>query len=198
MKKLYVLLIALTLFSLTTNATVHVVNVADFSFSPSNLPVVVGDTIRWQWVNGSHTTTSTSVPVGAPTWDSPISSVNPVFDYIVTLTGSYTYKCTPHFPGMTGSFTASAVSVPEFSSAQSFQWNITDNQLTVSLNLSATSSLNVRLYSLLGSNAKELTSLENFHGFFNQTWSLAEMRKGIYFLEVTASGRKVVRKIMID
>jgi plastocyanin len=97
-------------FMLTTGAyaTKHTVTVQNFVFTPSSLPnVFVGDTIRWIWVNGSHTTTSTTIPAGAATWNSPISFSAQVYEYKVTIPGTYNYRCTPHFSsGMIGSFTA--------------------------------------------------------------------------------------------
>lgn len=83
------------------------IDVRDFVFSPSNLPgVIVGDTIHWEWQNGSHTTTSTTIPAGAAAWDHPINSSNLSFDYIPSKAGVYHYKCTPHESmGMVGQFT---------------------------------------------------------------------------------------------
>jgi len=90
------------------DATVHLVSVANFSFAPSSLSVTVGDTIKWVWVSGSHTTTSTNIPAGAATWDQPISSTNLSYSYKVTIAGTYNYKCTPHAAmGMVASFSAS-------------------------------------------------------------------------------------------
>jgi plastocyanin len=96
------------LASFEANATKWIVNVQNYSFSPSNLPnVAVGDTIRWVWINGSHTTTSSTIPFGADSWDHPINSNNTFYEYPVTLAGVYNYVCTPHQGmGMTGSFTA--------------------------------------------------------------------------------------------
>lgn len=89
-------------------ATKHIVTVQSFSFNPANISsVLVGDTIRWVWVNGSHTTTSVTIPGGAATWNSPITSVVTSFEYKVTVAGIYNYKCTPHAATMNGSFTAS-------------------------------------------------------------------------------------------
>jgi plastocyanin len=89
-------------------ATKHVVTSQNFFFSPANLPsVFVGDTIRWVWVNGDHTTTSTTIPLGAATWNAPISFSAQSFEYRITVAGTYNYRCTPHVAsGMTGSFTA--------------------------------------------------------------------------------------------
>jgi plastocyanin len=105
-----VIIISLTAaFSMKVYATKWIINVQDFFFSPSSLPnVVVGDTINWVWINGSHTTTSTSVPVDAVGWDNPINSTSTSFEYKVSIAGTYNYKCTPHASiGMIGSFVAS-------------------------------------------------------------------------------------------
>jgi plastocyanin len=99
------------LSSYNANATKWIVNVQNFTFSPSNLPSVnVGDTIRWVWINGSHTTTSTAIPGGAASWDHPLNSGNTFYEYPVTVAGGYDYHCTPHAGmGMVGSFTATAL-----------------------------------------------------------------------------------------
>lgn len=100
-------IITLVIVSLSSFATRFSVDVRNYEFSPSNiLNVRIGDTIHWEWKDGSHTTTSTSVPSGALTWDTPINSSNMTFDYIPTVPGTYAYKCTPHQSmGMVGSFT---------------------------------------------------------------------------------------------
>jgi plastocyanin len=91
-------------------ATKHIVNVQNFSFSPANISnVQLGDTIRWVWISGTHTTTSTTIPAGAAIWDNPITSTNTSFEYKVIVAGTFNYKCTPHSSmGMIGSFTAVA------------------------------------------------------------------------------------------
>lgn len=108
MKKFYAFLFFLTAISFYSNATEWTVQVSNFQFSPKTLNVVVGDVVKWVWVTGSHTTTSTTIPAGAATWDKPMSSSSTTFSYTVTVEGTYSYKCTPHAGlGMTGSFTAS-------------------------------------------------------------------------------------------
>lgn len=91
-------------------ATKHVINVQNYSFSPASINnVVVGDTMRWVWVSGTHTTTSTTIPAGAAPWNSQIKSTLTSFEYKVTLAGTYNYECTPHAAmGMVGSFVATA------------------------------------------------------------------------------------------
>ncbi len=100
---------ALAIFLLmSAHATIHTVNVANFSFTPNAVNAIVGDTMQWHWVSGNHTTTSTSVPVGAATWDSPMNSSTQTFQYILTVPGNYSYDCTIHSSIMTGTITVTA------------------------------------------------------------------------------------------
>jgi plastocyanin len=87
-------------------ATKHIVEVKDFEFDPVDLQgVQIGDTIRWEWVSGFHTTTSAAIPDGAASWDSPITPTITSFEYVVQVPGTYNYVCTPHVPGMVATFT---------------------------------------------------------------------------------------------
>jgi plastocyanin len=91
----------------TVFAIKHNVNVGNYYFNPSSLNVTVGDTVRWVWVNGSHTTTSSTIPGAAASWDEPINNSNTSYEYKVTVAGTYNYVCTPHAGmGQVGSFTA--------------------------------------------------------------------------------------------
>ena len=102
-----ILLMAGTFLPFPLRATKHTVLMGNYYFNPASLNVIVGDTMRWQWVNGSHTTTSSSIPPGAATWDKLINSGNQVYEYRVTVAGTYNYVCTPHVAmGMIASFVA--------------------------------------------------------------------------------------------
>jgi plastocyanin len=95
---------------LQSKATTWNVTVQNTQFIPSTLNVVVGDVIHFMWINGGHTTTSSSVPVGAATWDTAMNVLHTSFDYPVTTAGTYNYYCRIHgILVMFGSFVASAV-----------------------------------------------------------------------------------------
>ncbi|MEI6890295.1 MAG: T9SS type A sorting domain-containing protein [Bacteroidales bacterium] len=101
-------IIAALLIHQKAHSTIHQVLVGNFFFNPSSLNVTVGDTVKWVWVAGSHTTTSSSIPVGAAIWDRLINSGSPSFSYKVTVAGTFNYVCTLHAAmGMVGDFTAS-------------------------------------------------------------------------------------------
>jgi plastocyanin len=92
---------------MTAEAKKWVVTVKNYSFFPYNLTHVrAHDTIQWVWESGSHTTTSTSIPVGADSWDNPINQDTTSFIYIPTDNGTYFYRSTPDTAGgMSGQFT---------------------------------------------------------------------------------------------
>lgn len=114
MKKIYALLLCFSFCMIVHNAsaqTVYEVSSVNYRFLPSSLSVNVGDTIRFRYTSGdNHTTTSARIPAGAAVWDSPLTPAAPVYNYVVTTPGTYTYLCKPHASfGMTGSFVVSAV-----------------------------------------------------------------------------------------
>ncbi len=135
MKKTLLLLAAACCLFVQAMATTYTVTVADFSFSPSTLTVHPGDVITWTWSSGSHTTTSTTLPTGAPTWDQAINATNTSYSYTApSILGTYNYKCTPHAGmGMVGSFTV--VSPTEVSSVQQAMFSMYPNPATTSVRL---------------------------------------------------------------
>ncbi len=104
--RLLLLFLGLIFFSSSSFCTNHSVDVANFSFSPAMINAVVGDTVTWNWVSGSHTTTcngtsGTSLPPGATPWDEPINSASTSYSYVIEVDGEYDFVCSFH-PSMTG------------------------------------------------------------------------------------------------
>ncbi len=81
-------------------ATVDVF-VEDFAFSPSTVTIKVGDTVRWNLVGGSHTTTSGVPPTPDGMWNQTLTTDPPV---TVTFSeaGTFSYFCRFHGDFMTG------------------------------------------------------------------------------------------------
>jgi|GEM_PF-2211801 len=84
--------------------TTKIVIVKNYEFMPDTVSISSGDTVRFVWQSGAdvHTTTSTAVPSGASNWDKPMDATNCIYEHKFTTTGTYSYKCTPHFPAMVG------------------------------------------------------------------------------------------------
>jgi plastocyanin len=126
------------IFSLSGFSTKWVVSVANFQFTPASLPnVSSGDTIRWEWASGTHTTTSTTIPAGAWTWDQPIDAVNTIYEYKAILVGTYNYYCM-HHPSMVASFTVTGTT-PTLNVTPSNQ-NVTYVAGTTTFNVTSNSS----------------------------------------------------------
>ncbi len=114
MKKILLIASVLSFYVSSIFATIQVVQVGSggLNFAPNSFTITLGDTVKWVWSSGSHTTTATSIPVGGATWDQVIASANDSLVYIPTAAGPYTYKCTPHSGSMTGSFTVNPGTPP--------------------------------------------------------------------------------------
>ena len=90
-----------------TSATTQTVTVQNFSFTPSSFSINLGDTIKWVWMDGVHTTSSTTIPAGAAAWSHDLNSQdgNGEFTYVPSVAGTYNFQCNIHPTLMIGSFT---------------------------------------------------------------------------------------------
>jgi plastocyanin len=99
------------MLALTASATIHTVNLSGLTFSPANIVVQQGDTVRWVKTGGFHNvresggTPDTVFYSGAPT--SAAFTYNKSFN--APLVGTYNYQCDVHFSlGMVGTVTVEA------------------------------------------------------------------------------------------
>jgi plastocyanin len=179
-------------------ASIYVINTQDYTFSPSSISTVMtGDTLRWVWVNGSHTTTSVSIPSGAASWDHPINSTSTSFDYVPTMVGTYNYHCSIHFAmGMTGSFTVSPLGVPPL---PEISFLIYPNPFIDNIHIRVTPDKgyirDLKIYDPAGRILDELTFTTD-DGINERTINLAEMPQGILFLYFLDNNNNVyVRRV---
>ncbi len=78
-------------------ATIHQINISNFTFNPKNTVVAPGDTVRWFMVEGTHTTTSD--PSSPKIWDSGVFPINTTYDLEFTAgdgSGPFPYHCNIH------------------------------------------------------------------------------------------------------
>ncbi len=110
-------LLALVLCTPSARASIVDVTQSGFGFTPQNVTIQVGDTVRWNWTSFSHTVTEGTDGVinGNEAWTSPLNASVPQFSFTFTQAfvsanprpgGVYDYFCSPHFlSGMTGTVT---------------------------------------------------------------------------------------------
>lgn len=87
-----------------------VVEIVDNAFTPEHVYVFAGDSVRWQWIEGTHTVTSgaSSSPADNPgaLFNAVSTQAQPVFIHVFAVPGVYPYFCLPHEAmGMGGSVT---------------------------------------------------------------------------------------------
>jgi plastocyanin len=92
--------------------TVMVGSGGDFSFSPANLTINVGDTVRWTWGSSGHNVVSGTggnangkfcSPSDSGCTTAPLLSAGTTYEHTFTQTGTFPYFCAAHFSlGMTG------------------------------------------------------------------------------------------------
>ncbi len=82
-----------------------------FCFSPSEVTINPGDTVRWTWSSSGHSTTSGSPGSPNGIWDSGILNQGAMFTHTFNSVGSFPYYCTPHGSlGMVGTVTVVSAS----------------------------------------------------------------------------------------
>ncbi|MBD3334649.1 MAG: hypothetical protein GF355_03955 [Candidatus Eisenbacteria bacterium] len=147
-------------------ATVHEVMVDNFFFDPQDLTIAEGDTVRWVWVAGTHTTTSgdnqSCTPDGI--WDAPIDSGNQTFEFDFSgMTGTFPYYCIPHCGiGMTGTImvedTAGAPDAPAAGVLHGLRATPTPFALSTQVRFALERAQHVRL-EIIDASGRRLTTL---------------------------------------
>jgi len=200
-KTLLSLFVCVFSMSLQMAATIHVVNQNGTSFSPANFTVIVGDTVRFQWNNGSHNTVSTDVPAGANSWNSPLNSGNQSYDYEVMVAGSYAYVCTFH-AFQDGIFTAEAAP----NSVQNAY------RAAIDMNVRTSASGNLTVHVLNASGDKATVTMLDITGRevamlhqgviasddFTIRQDVSAFQRGIYFVRFQEGARVSTRKVLIQ
>jgi plastocyanin len=192
--------LACTLPQQRSLATIQVIQVgtgSGVSFSPaSGVTVHVGDTVNFVWAAGTHTTTSTTIPTGAASWNSNINSSVTSFMYVPTVVGTYNYQCNFHVSmGMVGSFSVIAPSGIN---------NVAGNEpITVSPN-PASSSVKVHIsdmnatFSLYDVAGKLISTLQpanrtNTDAYLN----VGNIAAGMYMLKIQSGDNATMTKLEI-
>jgi plastocyanin len=201
MKKLYTLICATALSTFSFAATVNIAVGIDGTgspanmFTPSTVTANVGDVLTFILASGTHNVTSTSVPGGAAAMSSgTMSTFGQMYNYTVTVAGTYNYSCTFH-PGMNGTATVSAaagIATPAVDLLTSAYPNPFSNKLTVKYN----GIESIELFNVVGEKVRsfELSAVEN-----KAELDLSDLNAGIYFYRTYKEGmivetKKVIKK----
>ncbi len=210
MKKIFTIGITLSLiFSLNLKslATIHIINVSSFQFSPNATSAVTGDTIRWIWVNGSHTTTCdgsqfTSLPAGAASWNHNINSNSVSFDYVPTVAGAYAYKCIPHAGGgMVGAITVSLNTNLFTQTPPANHLDVLSSEFSaqaeVKFYVPSDGKVSVNVYDLTGRKVQTIVDQVISKGEHSYTWDTNVVPQGTYLCRLDSKDFVLTRKFIV-
>lgn len=209
--KLQILTLIMTLIIITNSAysTTRNISVANFSFTPSNITnASVGDTIRWVWSNGGHTTTcdgqqGTSRPTGAAPWNAPLNSGSPVFTYVITVAGTYNYICEPHFPDMSGVIIVSPSSITQLTELVN-DFNLSQNypnpfnpSTKINFSIPNSSVVVLKIYDGMGKEVETLVNEKLNSGVYNVDWNASGFTSGIYYYKIQTADFIQTKKMLL-
>jgi len=99
-----VLMLLFTTASYLAGAATTNVNIENFDFFPASVTINAGDSVQWNWISGTHSTTSSS-----GLWDSTELSSPANYTQTFPSQGTFPYFCTVHGSAlMSGSVTVSS------------------------------------------------------------------------------------------
>ncbi len=190
-----------------------IVEVSNFAFTPSNVTIDEGDVIRWEWISGSHTTTSGSGCNGDGLWNEPIDISNQMFERQFNDAGSYPYFCIPHCSfGMTGNITVemptgvldgdAASTVPgEFALQQNYP-NPFNAATVIRYTLERDADVQLRVYDVLGRTVATLVDDTQQLGVHEANWDGTNengepVASGLYFYRLTVDDDILSRKMTL-
>jgi len=182
-------------------STVWIIQASNYVFTPSELPSVqLGDTIRWIWIEGIHTTTSTMIPLGASQWDAPLTESSPFYDYIPPIPGKYNYECTLHASsGMFGYFTVMETTGISFNTKIDFAKihpNPFTTSTTIEYTLNSPQTVTITFYNSFGG-VVDIIKEHQQQGVQKVIWTPGDLDEGIYYIRMEAGCRIARGKVVL-
>ncbi|HYV94587.1 MAG TPA: T9SS type A sorting domain-containing protein [Chitinophagales bacterium] len=195
-------------FSKATQYTIEAIN---FQFTQPFDSILVGDTVKWVWVEGNHTTSSNGIPPGAEAWTKPLDEQNTSYTYVVLFSGTYNYISVPDGPLMGGKFVASWPTGISNPSVAISNFNIIGNplrsniqfQFTLTQPLSGLTAtdrvVDVSLYNILGTKIQTLYRGNIPSGEFHESVSLSSnISNGIYFVTLEIGDATLTKRVVVQ
>jgi len=199
---IFILLLSLMLNS-TAFADIHTITFICCSYTPDQLSAAVGDTIQWSGDFTFHPMSSTTIPVGAQSWN---VTTGMFFQYIVSIPGMYNYQCDNHFLfGMIGSFTASVTDVNDKGeTTQPFTFKLEQNHpnpfnpaTTIRFSLPSSERVTLRILDMLGNEVATLLNETKSPGHYEIQFEGSTLASGIYFYKLETKKFIAIRKMLL-
>ncbi|HMC97969.1 MAG TPA: T9SS type A sorting domain-containing protein [Flavobacteriales bacterium] len=181
--------LALLSFSITAQATVHVVTCQNGThhFLPVTVNAVVGDTIHWTWVSGNHVVgpiLETDIPPLADTWFAVIDASYNTYDYVVAYPGTYHYVCHPLSPHGEDGYIEVALNTAVPAEPSASATRLYPDPFTEQLTVEASGATSVSIHDLLGQEVRTYS----LAGRNVLRADLGTLPEGIYLVSILKNG----------
>ncbi len=190
-------------FSYSFTQTLHDIAVANFSFTPSDLTITVGDTVRWTNNGGTHSVQAddNSFSNGQP------SSAAWVFIHVFDTEGDFRYYCRqhggPNGDGMSGIIhvmSATDVSVNaiklDFVLMQNYP-NPFNPTTTIEYSIPKGEFVKLKVYNVMGTLEKSIVSKYQPGGNYTVDFDGSDLASGVYFYQLISGSYMSVKRMIL-
>jgi plastocyanin len=185
---------------------VHTIVITDFEFTPKNLTVLVGDTVRWSYTTGSF---AHNVKADDGSFTSGVPALPPwTYNHVFTSAGNNPYYCEPH--GGPGGFGMSGVVIVQdpvgvddeqliadkfelmqnypnpFNPSTNIQYAISDRQF-----------VSLKIFNILGDEVAILVNEEKDRGVYDVTFNATGLSSGMYLYKLQAGSFVETKKMIL-
>jgi len=202
-----IIFIFMIFFALTSSiyGTTHSIHATGITFVPSQLTATVGDTIKWQWIDGAHNTISLSIPSGAAAWNSPLDTLHPTFVYVLTTAGTYNYECSFHIAfGMMGTINVNPNGIVNQNGEVPANYQLYQNypnpfnpSTQIKFDLPVSGFTKITIYDLIGNELVNLVNQNLQAGKYSVNWDAANFPSGVYLYKISSGNYAATRKMML-
>jgi plastocyanin len=191
---------SIIIFSQTT----HNVTVQNFSFSPQEITINVGDIVKWTNILGTHNVRADDNsfyygPAAPAPWE---------FTHTFTAVGFYPYYCEPHGgpggSGMSGVIVVQnpvgvdddEISANKFELKQNYP-NPFNPSTRISYSLPSSSFVYLKVFDILGNEVASLVNEEKLAGNYQIEFNASELSGGIYFYQLKTNSFVETKKMIL-
>ncbi|MEO8232652.1 MAG: T9SS type A sorting domain-containing protein [Ignavibacteriota bacterium] len=207
MKKIYYFII-LTLVPLFVQEvfpqTTFTVNVANFSFTPAQLTIKVGDTVKWTNSGGLHSVVAEDTSFSS----GPVSSSAWTYEHTFNSAGSNPYYCAQHGgvggAGMSGVITVENATDVSDNGFPIYHFELQQNypnpfnpSTTIKYSIPESGNVKLVVYNSLGEEVATVVNGFESTGSYKVNFNSYQLSSGIYFYRLKAGTFVEVKKMLI-
>ena len=190
----------------TYSQVVHTIVITDFEFTPNNLTVLVGDTVRWTYTTGAF---AHNVKSDDGSFTSGVPALPPwTYNHVFTSAGNNPYYCEPH--GGPGGFGMSGVVVVQnpvgvtgdefaankFELMQNYP-NPFNPNTNIEFRISDRVFVSLKVYNILGDEIATLVNEEKSAGVYEVVFDATGLSSGMYLYKLHAGSFFETKKMIL-